>query len=365
VRETPLLSTLRELGANIGEFAGWLTAMDYGNPLDEHMAARTSVAVFDVSHMGRYVIRGENLFEFFQRLLAKDLKKFREGRMSGPALMLNERGGIKDDVMLYYISDDEWMAVVNAPNIESDREWMLRWAREWGYRISVEDVTLKTALIAVQGPEAPKVLRGLGIEGFEDLKILEFIRTPKVLDGKAILVSRSGWTGEEVRTHGFEIMADASLASKIFRKCVELGAKPAGLIARDSLRLEMGYVLIGEDISEDTNPIEARYWMGLSLKKDDFIGRDAVLRAYREGVRRFRYGLRLKKGERRIPRHGTKVLVDGVEVGEVTSGAYSPYLRRSIGMAYIKPEYAYVGFKASVEIRGRVLEAKILDFPLI
>ncbi len=365
MRETPLLGTLRGFGANVGEFAGWLTAMDYGNPLEEHMAARTSVAVFDVSHMGRYVIRGENLFEFFQRLLAKDLKKFREGRMSGPALMLNERGGIRDDVMLYYLKDYEWVAVVNAPNIEKDREWMLRWAREWGFKVSIEDVTLKTALIAIQGPEAPKILRGLGVEGFEDLKILEFMQSPRVLDGRAVLISRSGWTGEEVRSYGFEILADAGLGAKIFKKCVELGARPAGLIARDSLRLEMGYVLIGEDISEDTNPIEARYWMGLSLSKPEFIGRDAVLRAYREGVRRFRYGLRLKKGERRIPRRGAKVMVDGVVVGEVTSGAYSPYLRRSIGMAYIRPEYAYVGFKASVEIRGRLLEAKILDFPLV
>ncbi len=365
MRETPLINTLRKFGANIGEFAGCLTAMDYGNPLEEHVKTREDVTVFDVSHMGRYLIRGDDLFEFFQRLVAKDLRKFKEGRMSGPVLMLNEEGGIIDDIMLYYIRDDEWLAVVNAPNIVRDKEWMESWARRWGLKVSVEDVTGSTTLIAIQGPKSPEVMSGLGVKECEGLGILEFLYRPSILNGEALIISRSGWTGEEVRSYGYEVIADIKLGARIFEEAVRLGARPAGLIARDSLRLEAGYPLIGVDISEELNPIEARYWLGLSISKEGFIGRDAVIKAYREGVRRFRYGIRLKKGVRRIPRHGDRLAVDGVEVGFVTSGAYSPILNRGIGMAYINAGHAYVGGKVQVEIRGKIYEAKILDFPLI
>ncbi len=364
-RETPLLETLRKHDANVGEFAGWITAMDYGNPLEEHMATRNSVTVFDVSHMGRYLIRGDNLFEFFQKLVSKDLSKFKEGRMSGPVLLLNENAHIIDDIMLYYLSDAEWLAVVNAPNIEKDRVWILKWAKEWGYNITIEDITLSTALIAIQGPRAPEVIEKLGVKEAESLSILEFLRRPSVLGEEAILVSRSGWTGEEVRSHGYEIMTTVEHGKRVFEAAVKAGAKPAGLIARDSLRLEMGYPLIGVDIGNDVNPIEARYWMALSLKKRGFLGEEALRRIYREGVSKFRVAFKLKKGVRRIPRHGNNVLIDGKVVGYVTSGAYSPVLGRSIGMGYIEATHSYIGFKVTIDIRGKTYEAKILDFPLI
>jgi len=364
-RETPLLKTLRKYGASIGEFAGWITAMDYGNPLEEHIATRNSVTVFDVSHMGRYLIRGDNLFEFFQKLVTKDLSKFKEGRMSGPVLLLNEDARIIDDIMLYYLSDTEWLAVVNAPNIEKDRAWILKWAKKWGYNITVEDITLSTTLIAIQGPHAPEILESLGVNEAKNLSILEFLRNPSVLGEEAILISRSGWTGEEVRSYGYEIMTTVKNGERVFEAAVEAGAKPAGLIARDSLRLEMGYPLIGVDIGNNTNPIEARYWMALSLKKEGFLGEEALRRIYEEGVRRFRVAFKLKKGVRRIPRHGNSILINNRIVGRVTSGAYSPTLGRSIGMGYIEATHLYIGFKVAVDIRGKSYEAKILDFPLI
>jgi len=364
-RETPLLETLRKYGASVGEFAGWITAMDYGNPLEEHVTTRNSVTVFDVSHMGRYLIRGSNLFEFFQKLVTKDLSKFREGRMSGPVLLLNEDAHIIDDIMLYYLSDTEWLAVVNAPNIEKDRAWISKWAKKWGYNITVEDITLSTTLIAIQGPRAPEILESLGVSDAKNLSILEFLRNPSVLGEEAILVSRSGWTGEEVRSHGYEIMTTVKHGKQVFEAAVKAGAKPAGLIARDSLRLEMGYPLIGVDIGDDTNPIEARYWMALSLKKEDFLGEEALRRIYEEGVHRFRVAFKLKKGVRRIPRHGNNVLINNKIVGHVTSGAYSPILGRSIGMGYVEATHFYIGFKVAVDIRGKTYEAKILDFPLI
>ncbi|HDN75825.1 MAG TPA: glycine cleavage system aminomethyltransferase GcvT [Acidilobales archaeon] len=367
-REVPLIDTQRKLGGSIGEFAGWLTSMDYGNPLEEHLAVRTSVGVFDVSHMGRYIIRGKKVFEFLQKVVSKDLSKVSRGFMSGPVLLLNDEGGIKDDIMLYNLSEDKWLAVVNAPNVEKDLEWMIKLRERFGFSksdVEIENVTLKSVLIAVQGPKALDIMESLGLGDVAKLKILEFIERPKVLDGEAVLVSRSGWTGEEVRSYGFEIWADVNLGRKVFEKIVELGARPAGLIARDTLRLEMGYLLIGVDMDEDINPIEARYWLPLSLDKTECVGCAKVRELFNKGVKRFRVGFRLKKGVRVIPRHNDKVVVDGRTVGFITSGAFSPYLKRSIAMGYIDASCMYIGFKVGIEIRGKVFEAKIVDFPFI
>ncbi len=359
----------RELGGNLGEFAGWITSMDYGNPVEEHVHTRTSVTVFDVSHMGRYIIRGDKIYEFFQKVVSKDLRKFKEGHMSGPVLLLNEEGGIKDDIMLYYLKDDEWLAVVNAPNVVSDREWLIQLRDRLGFSnsdVEIDDVTGKTTLIAVQGPKAPEIMDALKApEDIKKLEILQFLPNAEVLGKEATLISRSGWTGEEVRSYGFEIWADVDHGREIFKKAVESGAKPAGLIARDSLRLEMGYLLVGEDMGESTNPIEARYWLPLTLGKTDCIGCDKVMKYYEEGVSRFRVGFKFKKGDRSIPRHGSKIFAGGKEVGYVTSGTYSPMLKRSIGMGYVKTTHAYIGFKLQVEVRGRLHEAKISEFPLI
>ncbi len=369
VREVPLINLQREIGGNLGEFAGWLTSMDYGNPMDEHIATRTSVSVFDVSHMGRYVIKGKKLHEFFQKVGTKDLRKFKEGFMSGPVLLLNDNGGIKDDVMLYYLRNDEWLAVVNAPNVVSDREWLVSLRERLGFTdedVSIKDVTMKTTLIAVQGPKAFELLEKLGAPSdIKNLRILQFIPGAEVLGEETTLLSRSGWTGEEVRSYGFEIWTSIEHGAKIFRKAVEEGGKPAGLIARDSLRLEIGYLLVGEDMDEMVNPIEARYWLPLTLGKTDCVGCGKVMEAYERGVSKVRIGFKLRKGDRRIPRHENKIYAGNSEVGYVTSGTYSPILKRSIGMGYVKSSYAYIGFKLQVVIRGELHEAKILEFPMI
>ncbi len=368
-KEVPLIDLQRQFGGNLGEFGGWLTSMDYGNPMEEHLATRTSVSVFDVSHMGRYVIRGKKLYEFFQRVGSKDLRKFREGFMSGPILLLNDNGGIKDDVMLYYLRDGEWLAVVNAPNVVSDREWLESLRDRFGFSsddVTINDVTATTTLIAIQGPKALDVLEELGAPSdIKDLRILQFIPKAEVLGEEATLVSRSGWTGEEVRSYGFEVWTSVEHGARIFKKAIEAGAKPAGLIARDSLRLEVGYLLVGEDMDESTNPIEARYWLPLTLGKTDCVGCDKVMEAYEKGVNKVRVGFKLKKGDRTIPRHRNKIFAGGTEVGYVTSGTYSPILKRSVGMGYVKSTHAYIGFKLQIEIRNKLHEAKILDFPMI
>jgi len=362
----PLLDLQRKYGGNPGEFAGWITSMDYGNPINEHIKTRTEVTVFDVSHMGRYVIKGRRAFEFLQKVVSKDLSKVSKYFMSGPVLLLTEKGGIRDDVMLYYIDDDVWFAVVNAPNVKKDLEWLNMWKEKLGFHdIEIKDITINSVLIAIQGPKAPEILEDLGIKEAKNLKILQFIHKPEILGKTSVLISRSGWTGEEVRSYGFEIWTDVEHGKEIFKKAIELGAKPAGLIARDSLRLEMGYLLAGVDMNENTNPIEARYWLALSLNKRECIGCDKVREIYERGVSKMRIGLRLKKGLRVIPRHGCKIKAFGEEIGQVTSGAFSPILNRSIAMGYIRTSHLYLGSKLTVEIRGRDYEAKIVDFPFI
>ncbi len=318
--------------------------------------------------MGRIVIRGKKVFEFLQRVVSKDLSKVRECMMSGPVLLLNDDGGIKDDVMLYNFSEDTWLAVVNAANIEKDINWLLSLRERLGFTkedVDFEDVTEKSVLIAIQGPKALEIIEEFGVSDAKSLKILEFIKDAHVLGNKALLLSRSGWTGEEIRSYGFEIWADPKLGGELLLKARELGARPAGLIARDSLRLEMGYLLVGNDISEDINPIEARYWMALTFKKKGYVGYEAVKEIYENGIERIRVGLKLGKGIRAIPRHGDSIVVDGKVVGVITSGAYSPYIKRSIALGYINVRYAYIGYKVFIRIRGKDYEAKIVEPPFI
>jgi aminomethyltransferase len=366
LREVPLVELHRRYGGSLGEFGGWLTSLDFGDPVAEHLAVRRAVAFFDVSHMGRFVLRGRRVLDFLQRLFAKDLSGVGEGYMSGPALLLNEDAGMIDDVMLYRVREDLWYAVVNAPRISRDFEWLSSWRGRLGFSdVEIEDVTDSTTLIAIQGPKALEVVENLGVREAGSLRILQFVENVEVLGGRATLVSRSGWTGEEVRSHGFEIWAPVELGRRIFEKLVELGVRPAGLIARDMLRLEAGYLLSGVDFDESTNPIEARYWMAFDLDKRGYVGYEKLEARYREGVERVRVGLRFKKGVRVVPRHGDPIVVGGTEVGRVTSGTYSTYLERAIAMGYVSSRYAYIGGTVHVSCRGKLYEAKIVEPPFI
>jgi len=366
--ETPLIDVEKSYKANLGSFASWITPLDFGDPLSECRDVRSKVGVFDVSHMGRILIKGSKAYEFLQKLVTKDLSKLRPGEMGGPTLILNEVGGIKDDVMIYKLSDYEWLMVCNAVNREKDINWMLNVKSKLGFSnddVIIEDLTTNSVLIAVQGPKSRDVLESLGVEGLKDLKLLNFVTNVEVGTAKVFLLSRSGWTGEEVRSYGFELWADIPNGVEVYKTLISSGVRPCGLVARDILRIEMGYVLYGSDISEDVNPIEARYWVALTRGKDDCIGCDKLWDTYRGGVSRFRVGFKLGKGIKLIPRHGYKILADEEVVGEVTSGAYSPTIDRAIGMGYIKASHTYLGFNLEVVVRGKRYEVKISDFPLI
>ncbi len=365
---TPLEGIERAHGANLGLFAGWLTALDFGDPISECRATRSSATLFDVSHMGRLEVDGNKSFELLDKLITKDLSTLNPGEMSGPALILNENGGIKDDIMVYMVNDNKWLIVCNAVNRVKDINWLLEWRDRLGFTngdVSVKDLTTDSVLIAVQGPKSLELLESIGIKDACKISLLNFMQNIRVGELSIYLISRSGWTGEEVRSYGFELWTDVLNGVKLYESLIKAGAKPAGLIARDILRIEMGYVLYGNDIDEAVSPIEARYWMALSRGKDECVGCDRVWSKYVGGVNRLRYGLKLKRGVKHILRRGYKILAGDEVVGEVTSGSYSPTIERSIGMAYIKVDHAYIGFNLDVDIRGNRYEVKITDFPFI
>ena len=367
-RRIPLYDLHRELGAGFGEFAGWETVIDYGSVVEEHLAVRRTVGFFDLSHMGRLLLRGPDATRLLDKLVPRSIES-EPGMMVGPTAFLNENAGFIDDIMTYNLGSDGWLVVPNAMNIERDAEWMKQWSQRLGLHAEIEDHTMDWVLFAIQGPKAAEFMKKLGApQEVLGLRLLRFLRGVRLSEANAtaLIVSRSGWTGED----GFEIIAEAGEGEKILRKAAEilpsLGGKLCGLGARDSLRMEVGFVLYGHEIDEETTPVDARYWWVYQPgPKQDCVGCPALREALRRGARRVRVGLKLGKKHRIVPRPGDKIYVEDVEVGVVTSGAYSPVLKRSLAQAYIDPAHALMGLQVAVERRGRRYKAKIVDFPLV
>lgn len=365
-KRIPLLDVHKELGGNIGEFAGWTTVIDYGSVFEEHTAVRRTVGFFDLSHMGRLHVTGPKAYEILDKLVPRSIES-REGQMVGPTALLNEKGGFIDDIMLYNLGSEGWLVVPNAVNIERDLQWIRLWAERLGYNVDVFDKTSEWTLFAVQGPRAADLMKLLGAgEDILGLRLLQFKRNVRLGEAhaSAVLVSRSGWTGED----GFEIIAEASEGEKILRKAAELlprlGGRLCGLGARDSLRIEVGFVLYGHEIDDETTPVDARYWWVYKPgPKKDCIGCPALLEALRRGASKVRVGLKFEKGVRIVPRQGSKIYVEDVEVGYITSGAFSPIINRGIAQAYIKPSHALIGLDVEVEYRKQRYKAKIDEFP--
>ncbi len=357
----PLYDVHKRLGAFFGEFAGWEAPINYGSVVEEHMAVRRSVGVFDLSHMGRILVKGADALRLLDHLVPRELVE-EPGYMYGPTAFLNERAGFRDDVMLYCLEPGLWLVVCNAANRVKVVEWLEEWASRLKLDVRVEDKTFEWAMLAVQGPESAKLMSKIRAHDVLGLEMLQFRRGVSVAGAQTVLVSRSGWTGED----GFEIILDVGEAGKLLEKIVEAGARPCGLAARDSLRMEMGYVLYGHEIDEDTNPVEARYWQVFRPgPKRECVGCDALLEALRRGAQRVRVGLKLEKKARIVPRPGDPVYVGDTRVGVVTSGAYSPVLGRSIAQAYLDAYHALMGLRVEVERRGKRYQAKVVDFPFV
>lgn len=336
----------------------------YKGVIPEHLAVRNSVGVFDISHMGRILIEGEDAERFLNYVITNDVSKLSLSSAQY-SVMCNESGGIIDDFIIYRLGEKKFMMVSNATNREKDYTWLLRNAKN--FNVKLEEVSDSVAMFAVQGPNAERTLQKISTE---DLSKIERFRCAfSRLADVDVFLSRTGYTGED----GFEVFIwGASLskpdnAVKLWNSILEAGKafeiEPCGLGARDTLRLEAGMCLYGNDIDENTTPLEAVLSFVVKLQKDNFIGKEALLKQKSEGIKRKRVGIVMV--EQGIPRPDYEIYtVQGERIGHITSGTFSPLLKYGVGMAYIQSPQAQEGNIISVKIRNRWVKGKIASFPL-
>jgi len=356
LKRTPLFEEHQKAGAKIVPFAGYEMPVQYrAGIIAEHRAVRESAGLFDVSHMGEFDVRGGDALGFIQYVTTNDASKLEVGQAQYTAIC-NEQGTVLDDCIVYRF-DDHYMIVVNASNLDKDREWIAQFADRFGTTLT--DRSDEMGLLALQGPKASQILARLTDTDLDAIKYYHAVHGT-VADRPAI-ISRTGYTGED----GFELYIDGNDAVYIWRTLIEAGAPeglgPIGLGARDSLRLEMGYILYGNDLTEQNTPLEAGLGWVTKLDKGDFIGREAIAAQKQEGVRKKLVGFKLK--ERGFPRHGYEIRVNNEPAGEVTSGTVSPMLEEGIGLAYVATEFAKAGTAIEIMVRDRALPAEIVRTP--
>ncbi|HSK80136.1 MAG TPA: glycine cleavage system aminomethyltransferase GcvT [Thermoanaerobaculia bacterium] len=352
LKRTPLYDCHLEAGARIVDFAGWEMPVQYAGVIEEHRAVRTAVGLFDVSHMGEVRVRGEGAEAFLQRITPNDVAKLSPGRAHYSGL-LTERGTYVDDLLIYRRAADDFLVVVNASNADRDFEWM---ASRAGREAEVENVSDRYALLALQGPKAVEILTPLATPGAAALRYYGFLDGE--VAGVPALISRTGYTGED----GFELYLAPEDAPEVWRRLVAAGASPAGLGARDTLRLEAAMALYGHEIDEATTPFEAGLAWVVKLDKGDFLGRDALAAQRERGVGKKLVGFTVEG--RGIARQGHGVLSEGGEnVGAVTSGTWSPTYEKALGLAYVPPEMASPGTAITVDVRGKGLPAVVVETP--
>ncbi len=361
LRKTHLYNFHRDHGRLI-EFAGFEHAVWYEGIIPEHLAVRNAVGIFDVTHMGRCTVKGRDSADFLDYLLTREISpmEITQGHYS---VMCNERGGIIDDLTAFRLAEDHFFLVYNASNREKDYAWIRSHAKD--FNVETRDVSDEVVMLALQGPKAVATLQSICESDLS--KIRRYWCQWATIGGFKVLLSRTGYTGED----GFEIylwdtpMDKPENAEKFWLTILEAGKayniKPCGLGARDTLRLEAGMSLYGNEIDENTTPLEAKLEFTVRFDKDDFIGKDALLQQKAEGLKRVRIGLRLL--ERGIPRHGDHVFVGGERKGQLTSGTFSPLLKCGIGMGYVSPEYATEGTHVNVKIREKLVSAEIVRMP--
>ncbi|MCG5053548.1 MAG: glycine cleavage system aminomethyltransferase GcvT [Myxococcales bacterium] len=363
LKRTPIFEAHERLGARIIDFGGWALPVNYkAGILAEHAYTRQAVGVFDVSHMGEFHFRGARALHAVQNLVTNDVGRLSDGQALY-TVACNPRGGIVDDLIVYRVAEDHLLTVVNAANIAKD----LAWFREvTGDLCTLEDASDATALIAFQGPKAIEVLEGaLGVPGISTLPSFGF-RTNLNLAGKPVWVARTGYTGED----GVEIFCAPADAAELFGTLVaeaeRVGGGPVGLGARDTLRLEARLPLYGNDLTEDTSPLEAGLGWVVKLNKGAFVGADALAAQKTSGVAKRLVGFVMK--DRGIPRHGYPVLdvhdgQPGDVLGEVTSGGVGPTVGKNIGLTYVPSAKALAGSTVFVDCRGKQAAAEIVDGP--
>jgi len=361
MNRTPLYEGHVAAGAKLVDFAGWEMPIQYSGAVDEYQTVRTAAGLFDVSHMGRVLVSGPGALAFLQRTTTNDAAKLAVLE-SHYSMLCNASGGIKDDIFVYRIKPQEYYLCVNASN----REKIVAWLKEQlpgTAGVAIRDRSAEIAQLALQGPASRAILSDLGVRDLTSLNPRHCLEA--TLLGAPSLVTRTGYTGEL----GYELYVPADKALGIWNELLNrgksAGLKPAGLGARDLLRLEMAYLLYGNDISEDTTPLEAGADWVVNFQKGDFIGRDRLSRQQTEGPARRLIAFELL--QKAVPRHGFKILAhshsEGKEIGEVTSGNLSPLLQKGIGLGYVTPAFASVGATISIDIRGKVVPAVVVKPP--
>lgn len=357
---TALNKIHKEAGAKLVEFAGYEMPVEYSGIRDEHMAVRNSVGVFDVSHMGEFWIKGPGALDLVKKVSSNDPTVLRPGQAQYSCFP-NGKGGIVDDFLVYCFSEEQYFMVVNASNIEKDWQW-INLQNDFGAQL--ENISDEMSLLAVQGPNALNTLQKLTNVNLEGIKFYSFV-TGNVAGIEDVIISATGYTG----AGGFELYCKNEDVEKLWKAVFEAGEvfeiKPAGLGARDTLRLEMGYCLYGNDIDDTTSPIEAGLgWITKFNNGRQFIDRDFLMMQKNEGVsRRLRGFVLLEKG---IPRHGYELVdSEGNAIGQVTSGTMSPVLNKGIGMGYVAKEYAAFGTAIYIKIRNKNIPAEIVKLPFI
>ena len=354
LKRTPLTDTHAALGAKLVPFAGYLMPVQYPSGITaEHLAVRKQAGLFDVSHMGEFIVRGPGAVDFVNYVTTNDVAALSVGQ-AHYSTILNDRGTIEDDCLVYREAD-QLMMVVNASNAAKDFAHISRHIDK--FDATLEDVSDETALLALQGPKAAEILQRVTDADLSAVKYYHFTRgTVAGIEG--ILISRTGYTGED----GFELYFPNENAAAVWNAILAGGeVTPAGLGARDSLRLEMGMALYGNDIDDTTTPLEANLQWLVKLKKGDFVGRDALVKQKEAGVARKLVGFTTT--ERSFPRHGYPVYVNGERSGDVLSGTMSPSLNIPIGTAYLPTANASPGSEFEIEIRGKRIRAVVEKTP--
>lgn len=340
------------LGALMSPFGGFDMPIQYAGIEEEHRAVRTACGVFDVSHMGEIFVNGPDAARFVNHIFTNDINAAEAGK-AVYGMMLHPDGGTVDDLLVYKEGDNDFLLVVNASNIDKDYAWIKEHAA--GYDVVIDNRSDDWGELALQGPDAEKVLgKVLGIDG-SDLAFYTFKHVTDPTDGSDIIVSRTGYTGED----GFEIYARPETVRRHWQQLIDAGVAPCGLGCRDTLRFEAGLPLYGDELTDEISPIEAGLGIFVKLDKDEFIGRDATAAIKAEGAKRKIVGLEVNG--RAIPRHGYDVLdADGNKVGTVTTGYHSISLDRNLAMALVDAAHAALGTPLQVRVRNKVFPAVVV-----
>lgn len=359
ITRIPLHHIHQNLNAKIVEFGGFEMPVRYSSDIEEHLAVRQNVGIFDVSHMGEFIISGKESSNFLQFITSNNINKLFPGRVQY-SFLPNENGGVIDDLLIYNLNENEYFLVVNASNIEKDFAWIQ--SQILNFDCKLENVSNQYCLFALQGPKAIELLQNLTSIDLKNIEYYHF-QIGEIDGSKDIIISNTGYTG----AGGFEIYVKNEEAEKIWNKIFEIGKqynlKPIGLGARDTLRLEMGFCLYGNELNDNTSPLEAGLGWVTYFDKD-FVGKEEILKIKNQGLTKKLVAIKML--ERGIPRSHYKIFdSSNIEIGHITSGTQSPLLNYGIALGYVSINDSRVGNNIFIEIRNQKVKAEIVKLPFI